>query len=328
MVNMKAEQTTVIRRFETAAFAEKDRFAAWREIITARHPGAIVRRPVDGPFHASVAYWALPHMYLSCGHIGAVLNSVRGDHTGHFSLFVNLGGSAIGFQRKHECDVDPGDGFLMAYDEHGGFNRPTDGAMLGIRVSHDAMGPFLQRALEGSGRRIPRNAEGLKLLSRYVQLFGEGDLLTTGRVSGLASTHILDLLALVLGAAADVRELAGKRGGRAALVQTVAAHVRQNAQRNITLENVSKRFGVSPRSLQRALAEVGLTFTDMVHESRLSLVHRMLTNRRFDRIHVGDIALEAGFSDISYFNRLFRRHFGKTPNDVRNSREAEPDRHL
>jgi AraC-like DNA-binding protein len=30
-----------------------------------------------------------------------------------------------------------------------------------------------------------------------------------------------------------------------------------------------------------------------------------------------DIALQAGFSDISHFNRLFRARFGDTPSGVR-----------
>jgi hypothetical protein len=126
-VGVTAKETAAIGRFETAALAGKDRFPAWRDIILATHPGAIVKRPVEGPFHASVAYFALPQMNVSRGQIGAVLNSVRGDHPGHFSLFVNLGGHAVGFQRKHESEIGVGDAFLMAYDETGAFNRPTDG---------------------------------------------------------------------------------------------------------------------------------------------------------------------------------------------------------
>jgi AraC-like DNA-binding protein len=32
---------------------------------------------------------------------------------------------------------------------------------------------------------------------------------------------------------------------------------------------------------------------------------------------VSSIALDAGFGDISYFNRAFRRRYGATPSDVR-----------
>ena len=34
-------------------------------------------------------------------------------------------------------------------------------------------------------------------------------------------------------------------------------------------------------------------------------------------VRICDIALQAGFSDISHFNRLFRSRFGGTPSDVR-----------
>ena len=39
------------------------------------------------------------------------------------------------------------------------------------------------------------------------------------------------------------------------------------------------------------------------------------------------IALEAGFSDQSWFNRAFRRHYGASPTDVREA-ACTPDRLL
>jgi len=38
---------------------------------------------------------------------------------------------------------------------------------------------------------------------------------------------------------------------------------------------------------------------------------------RFDEQDISTVALESGFSDISYFNRCFRRRFGATPTEVR-----------
>jgi AraC-like DNA-binding protein len=32
---------------------------------------------------------------------------------------------------------------------------------------------------------------------------------------------------------------------------------------------------------------------------------------------IADIAAEAGFTDLSYFNRAFRRRYGETPSDLR-----------
>jgi len=46
-----------------------------------------------------------------------------------------------------------------------------------------------------------------------------------------------------------------------------------------------------------------------------------LTEPSENRLRVIDIALEAGFSDISHFNRSFRSRFGDTPRGVRASGE-------
>ncbi len=43
----------------------------------------------------------------------------------------------------------------------------------------------------------------------------------------------------------------------------------------------------------------------------------MLTDLRFTDRTVSSVAFEAGFGDLSYFNRAFRRLYGATPSDVR-----------
>jgi AraC-like DNA-binding protein len=45
----------------------------------------------------------------------------------------------------------------------------------------------------------------------------------------------------------------------------------------------------------------------------------MLASPRFDHLRIGEIAYEVGFNDLSYFNRLFRRHFGMSPSEARQS---------
>jgi AraC-like DNA-binding protein len=43
----------------------------------------------------------------------------------------------------------------------------------------------------------------------------------------------------------------------------------------------------------------------------------MLTNPAFESRPVTAIAYEAGFADLSYFNRCFRQRYGATPRDIR-----------
>jgi AraC-like DNA-binding protein len=77
---------------------------------------------------------------------------------------------------------------------------------------------------------------------------------------------------------------------------------------------------ISPRYLQRLIAPTGNTFTEHVNELRLQRAFALLTEAHDDERRISDIALDAGFSDISHFNRLFRSRFGDTPSRVRAQR--------
>ena len=55
-----------------------------------------------------------------------------------------------------------------------------------------------------------------------------------------------------------------------------------------------------------------------VLEQRLVRAARLLRDPRHLARKVSDIAYLAGFNDMSYFHRAFRRRFGMTPSDMRN----------
>jgi AraC-like DNA-binding protein len=69
--------------------------------------------------------------------------------------------------------------------------------------------------------------------------------------------------------------------------------------------------------VRKLFEEEGSSFSFFVLSERLSRAWRMLGNHRYAHLNIARIAQENGFSDISYFNRVFRRHFGATPSDVR-----------
>jgi AraC-like DNA-binding protein len=46
-------------------------------------------------------------------------------------------------------------------------------------------------------------------------------------------------------------------------------------------------------------------------------VHRVLCDTHHVERPISAIALACGFGDLSYFNRVFRRHYGATPSDIR-----------
>jgi AraC-like DNA-binding protein len=61
----------------------------------------------------------------------------------------------------------------------------------------------------------------------------------------------------------------------------------------------------------------GSSFSECVLGERLIRAHRMLTDPRFADRSIASAAFDAGFGDVSYFNRSFRRRFGATPSEIR-----------
>ena len=126
------------------------------------------------------------------------------------------------------------------------------------------------------------------------------------------------LIALTLGATGEAAQIAERRGGRAARLQSLKSDILNHlSSESLSVRAVAARHKVTPRYIQRLFEESGVTLTEYVLGQRLARAHRQLTDARLAERTLTAIALEAGFSDLSYFNRAFRRRFGATPSDMR-----------
>jgi AraC-like DNA-binding protein len=133
-----------------------------------------------------------------------------------------------------------------------------------------------------------------------------------------AAQHLMDLTGLLLGAGADRAELATQRGYSHSRFELIKSAVLKTLHRHdLTIELVARAHGLSPRQAQRFFACSGTTFTEFVLTQRLSLAHHLLNEPRLRNRKITDIAYSAGFGDLSYFNREFRRRFGDTPSAIR-----------
>ena len=79
--------------------------------------------------------------------------------------------------------------------------------------------------------------------------------------------------------------------------------------------DIASYLRVSTRQLQRAFSLMGTSPTDYLAQKRLERACQMLLDRRHGRndMLISTIAFACGFSDISNFNRMFRRAFGCAP---------------
>ena len=81
-----------------------------------------------------------------------------------------------------------------------------------------------------------------------------------------------------------------------------------------TISEVAESLGMSGRTLQRHLSDEGVSFRNLIDESRRQLAEKLLADEKYSMI---DIAFLTGFSEQSAFNRAFKRWAGQTPRSFR-----------
>ncbi|HET8563134.1 MAG TPA: AraC family transcriptional regulator [Candidatus Binatia bacterium] len=77
-----------------------------------------------------------------------------------------------------------------------------------------------------------------------------------------------------------------------------------------TLARVAKSVAMSPRTVQRRLKEYGVEFKELMEDTRRRFALNYLKDRK---TRLTEIAFLLGYSEVSAFNRAFKRWTGATP---------------
>jgi AraC-like DNA-binding protein len=77
---------------------------------------------------------------------------------------------------------------------------------------------------------------------------------------------------------------------------------------------VAKELGMSERTLQRRITEEGMTFRQLLNETRKELIREYLSD---DSVEITEAAFLVGFENTNSFYRAFRSWEGKTPAEWR-----------
>jgi AraC-like DNA-binding protein len=76
------------------------------------------------------------------------------------------------------------------------------------------------------------------------------------------------------------------------------------------LERIAAKLAVSPRTLERRLKEHRASYKDLLDDTRRRFAVAYLKDRRHS---LSEIAFLLGYSEVSAFNRAFKRWTGSTP---------------
>ena len=100
------------------------------------------------------------------------------------------------------------------------------------------------------------------------------------------------------------------------VIALIIEDIAMNVQKNYSVEEVSRAYGISKSSLHHAFKkQTGLPFKDYVNRVKIKEAEYQLTVTDKTVTH---IAWSLGFSNVYYFCRLFKKYKGITPTEFRN----------
>jgi AraC-like DNA-binding protein len=114
----------------------------------------------------------------------------------------------------------------------------------------------------------------------------------------------------------------GRSDVRAARLAAILREIEiRSGDATLSAAATARLHGITARYVHLLLEETGKSFTHHVRDQRLEKAVGLLRDPRWRNRKIAEIAAEAGFTDLSYFNRTFRNRFGATPSDIRSAAE-------
>ena len=103
-----------------------------------------------------------------------------------------------------------------------------------------------------------------------------------------------------------------------AFIQKLQAIVQEKMEdENFSINDLCHAIGLSRMQVHRKLkALTGMPTTAFINSTRLQKAYELLSDTE---LNVSEVAYQVGFSNHSYFSKLFFNKFGKTPSEISNN---------
>lgn len=307
-----------------ADLGDSQKFNLWRDLYQANFGSRDFGRPEDKRFRAVFEFAHFGNIGLGAfegtiNYAGRTPHDVRADQRDGYFFLVNTGSPLLVRQRGREMTIGFSGAALVAFSEPAEFRSRSDNKWFSAVVPQQWLDVHVRNMDDLLARPLDPQNEALKHFRKYAKmLLGPNGIDDDPALNRHVGNSLLQLIALSLGANRDAIETTGMSGLRAARVRDIVAEIRSEfSDPSFSSARVAAKLRMSERYVQDLLTETGTNFTARVMEARLQEARMMLENQDHDRLAIAEIADRCGFNEISYFNRSFRRRFGRSPSDVR-----------
>jgi len=277
--------------------------------------------PIAGAdVHADLTQWPLRGL----GVLSASLQGVRHGPLGrsgpcdqlYFGItvsgrsIVEQGGGTLALQDGDAVLLAPSDRFVMMHRGRVQF--------LGLRLPRAAVESHAGNVDRAMMRVIHRDTPALAPLTRYMRLVLESTHSSITELRPAVVRHVHELAASAIGFSQASAASAAGVGVRAARLRVIKAYVATRlTDPRLNVADVAGRHHITCRYVHKLFEYDGTTFSEFLLRLRLDRAHRALGDPAHAGFTISTIAFNAGFTDLSYFNRTFKRRFNATPSQVR-----------
>ena len=307
----------------TADLPEQDRFDFWREEIGKQHlQYDLDRIEWDTPFQAELQGAVLGEVIFSRSRLSAV----RGRRTERHIANDSLDHYVLGLPVEQSIVVQDGIEYALAENEMVLFDgtrplsyRHGDGRG-GIMIAIPRH--FLEGRLKNSEIKGPRVAPldsgvGLMVRSYCQTLPAVVKSCPTADLREALAEQLIALVALAFEATEQSVEEVRPTLGRLRF-QAVKDYIDGHSHEpDLSPDRVGKAMGISRSYLYKLFADHDFSFQDYIRGLRLNRAAADLRNPSLSASSITDIAVRAGFSNMSHFSRCFSRRFGEAPRAFR-----------
>jgi len=225
-----------------------------------------------------------------------------------FFLLQLRSGQADLRQYGHESRLQIGDCVLIDCKEPYDIDCSPATRSIALRFPQEWLKTWIPCPENISGRRLAATGGWGAALSMAVANLDGGGADRLALPQGVVAEHIAVLLALAAGPNADASRRTDK------LLQRIIATIRDRCHEwDLNPGSIAEVHGISKRYLHYLFARSNTTFGQELMRVRLDGARRLLSDRRFDTVSVGEVSARCGFVEPSHFARRFRKAFGQGP---------------
>lgn len=291
--------------------------------FVGRHVGGLQFRPADRDnIRIDLEAMLLPHGLTVGRGFYSPTHGLRARHElqdgrEHYLLTIHSEDHEVCVDGKETFKVAAGEVFIVHEAVRFAFWQALPMSVDVISLDRDMLTHLAPRIAAQPSYVLPTSSASLPLLLAYMEGLRRQPPASL-KVGEMVSRHIYDLTALMLDGVVPGGAERNETSIAAARLKLVQNDILERlADPELGIEAVAQRQGVTTRYIQRLFEGSGTTFSDFVREQRLECALRLLESPRHASRTIISIAYDVGFSDITAFNRAFRRRYEATPSQIR-----------